>query len=164
MVNLLQKAFCFFMIQIIDFHDSVYTLFKRSCNKDTDMWNMIICQYHIRTSSHNNEIFFFCPLTYQITLIKEDCIFFCQTMITVKIFQTFFQRPSGSLIFILNLICSQICHIYNRIFLRVQTSQYFIEYLCIVIVDPECIRQCKSNIVTRTSMCSSDTDDQMIIL
>ena len=86
------------------------------------MWNMVIRKYHICTSTHYNKIFFFCHFADQVTLIEEDRVFSCQSMIAVKVFQTLFDRPSGSLIFVLDQIRSQIRHICHRILLRIQSS------------------------------------------
>ena len=52
--------------------DSMYPLLKRSCYENTDMWDSVICEYYIRTSSHNNKVFLLCHLADQVTLIKEN--------------------------------------------------------------------------------------------
>ena len=70
--------------------DSMYPLLKRSCYENTDMWDSVICEYYIRTSSHNNKVLVLCHITDQITLVKEHCIPLGQTMIAAELPYPFF--------------------------------------------------------------------------
>ena len=162
LIHLLQETYCLLQIHITDIHNVLHTNLEGSTDKQADMRNMIILQNHICAASHNHTVFTFCQFTDQITHIEENRILFRKSMITIK-----FPEP-----------CFQICMLFLSIFIKsfkttgitycificLQTLHNLIKDLCIIIVDLKLICQFKSDIITATSLCTADTDDQMIIL
>ena len=121
----------------------------------------MVCKYNIRTSSHYNKIFLLCHLTDQITLIEENSILNWKSMIFLEILE----ELSNTCIF-LNLsfeFLYIIAVIFNILFFSIHSLQNLVKNFCIIVIDFQLICQCKTNIGSGTSMCTTNTNDQMII-
>ena len=93
---------------------------KRRCDKQTDMWNMIVLKDRIRTSSHNDAVLFGSQVTDQVTHVKKYCVLFWKSVISVKFPEPF---PWIKLMLLLIFIeIRKIFRIIDRTFFRLKTS------------------------------------------
>ena len=162
LIHLFQETYCLLQIHITDIHNVLHTNLEGSTDKQADMRNVIILQNHICTASHNHAVFTFCQFTDQITHIEENRILLRKSVITVEFPEPGFQICMFFLsVFIKSFKTAGIAYC---IFICLQTLHNLIKDLCIIIVDLKLICQFKSDIITATSLCTADTDDQMIIL
>ena len=161
LIHLLQKTYCLLQIHITDIHNVLHTNLERSTDKQTDMRNMIILKNRICATSHDHAVFTLCQFTDQITHIEKYCVLLRKSMITIE-----FPEPGFQIcVFFLSVFIKsfKITSITDCIFVCLQTLHNLIKNFCIIIVDLKLIRQFKSDIITATSLCTADTDDQMII-
>ena len=139
----------------------LHTNLEGSTDKQTDMRNMIILKNRICATSHDHAVFTLCQFTDQITHIEKYCVLLRKSMITIE-----FPEPGFQIcVFFLSVFIKsfKITSITDCIFVCLQTLHNLIKDFCIIIVDLKLIRQFKSDIITATSLCTADTDDQMII-
>ena len=84
-IHFFQKLHRCLLIHLTHVHHILQSHFKWCADEQTDMWNIIIAQNNIRTSSNYNTIFCSCQIADQIAHIKEDGIFSVKSMITIHI-------------------------------------------------------------------------------
>ena len=126
------------------------------------MWNMVIGQDRVRTSSHDHTVLCPCQITDQVAHVEEYSVLSGKPVIAVKIPKPCFQTKGFFPVFVKIREMFGL-RIADRPFFRLKPVQHLIENFHIIVIDMQFIRQFKADIVSGASLGPADADDQMVI-